>query len=52
MAERRPIWRIEVKARPAGTQGFTPLAKLWVMERGRTPGMVDAEGIVRTMSMV
>jgi putative transposase len=33
MAEHRPRWRIEVKARPAGTKGFTPLAKLWVIER-------------------
>ena len=33
MAEHRPSWRIAVKARPAGTEGFTPLAKLWVIER-------------------
>jgi putative transposase len=33
MAEHRPGWRIEVKARPAGTQGFTPLEKRWVIER-------------------
>ena len=33
VAEHRPSWRIEVKARPAGTKGFTPLAKLWVIER-------------------
>jgi putative transposase len=33
MAEHRPSWRIAVKARPAGTQGLTPWAKLWVMER-------------------
>ena len=33
MAEHRASWRIEVKARPAGTKGFTPLAKLWVIER-------------------
>src|SRR5499427_6355157 len=26
-------WRIEVKARPEAIQGFTPLAKLWVIER-------------------
>jgi hypothetical protein len=32
-AEHRPGWRIEVKARPAGTKGFTPLEKRWVMER-------------------
>jgi len=33
IAEHRPSWHIEVKARPAGTKGFTPLAKLWVIER-------------------
>ena len=33
MAEHRPGWHIEVKARPAGTQGFTPLEKRWVIER-------------------
>ena len=33
MAEHRPYWHIEVKARPAGTKGFTPLEKRWVMER-------------------
>jgi putative transposase len=33
MAEHRTGWRIEVKTRPAGTQGFTPLAKRWVVER-------------------
>ena len=33
MAEHRPGWRIEVKARPAGTKGFTPLEKRWVIER-------------------
>ena len=33
MAEHRAGWRIEVKARPEGTQGFTPLAKRWVIER-------------------
>jgi len=33
MAEHRAGWRIEVKTRPAGTQGFTPLAKRWVRER-------------------
>jgi len=33
MAEHRPAWHIEVKARPAGTQGFTPLEKRWVIER-------------------
>jgi putative transposase len=33
MAEHRASWRIEVKGRPAGTQGFTPLEKRWVIER-------------------
>src|SRR5262252_8292919 len=33
IAEHRPSWRIEVQARPAGTKSFTPLAKLWVIER-------------------
>ena len=33
VAEHRPSWRIAVQARPAGTKGFTPLAKLWVIER-------------------
>ena len=33
MAEHRVGWRIEVKARPAGTKGFTPLEKRWVIER-------------------
>jgi putative transposase len=33
MAEHRAGWHIKVKMRPAGTQGFTPLAKRWVIER-------------------
>ena len=33
MAQQRPGWHIEVKARPAGTKGFTPLEKRWVIER-------------------
>ena len=33
MAEHRTGWRIEVKARPEGTKGFTPLEKRWVIER-------------------
>ena len=33
MAEHRPSWHIEVKARPAGTKGFTPLEQRWVIER-------------------
>jgi len=32
MAMHRTGWRIEVKARPEGIHGFTPLAKLWVIE--------------------
>jgi transposase len=33
MAEHRAGWHIEVKMRPAGTKGFTPLEKRWVVER-------------------
>ena len=33
MKEHRPTWRIEVKTRPEGAKGFTPLAKRWVVER-------------------
>jgi putative transposase len=33
MAEHRPGWDIEVKARPAGTKGLRPLEKRWVIER-------------------
>jgi putative transposase len=33
MAAHRPRWHIEVQARPAGTPGFTPLKKRWVIER-------------------
>ena len=33
MAAHRVGWRIEVKTRPAGTKGFTPLEKRWVIER-------------------
>ena len=29
----RPNWRIEVKSRPEGSRGFTPLEKRWVVER-------------------
>lgn len=29
----RPNWRIEVKIRPEGTRGFTPVEKRWVVER-------------------
>lgn len=33
LARERPDWRIEVKMRPEGTKGFTPLKKRWVVER-------------------
>ena len=33
LKEERPNWRIEVKMRPEGTRGFTPLEKRWVVER-------------------
>ena len=33
MATHRTSWRIEVKARPEGVKGFTPLEKRWVIER-------------------
>lgn len=33
MTSHRPDWHIEVKARPVGTRGFTPLEKRWVIER-------------------
>jgi len=33
MAEHRAGWPIEVKMPPAGTKGFTPLEKRWVIER-------------------
>ena len=33
MAAPRPDWHIEVKTRPAGTKGFTPVEKRWVIER-------------------
>lgn len=33
MAKHRADWQIEVKARPAGTPGFIPLAQRWVIER-------------------
>src|SRR5215468_10690074 len=32
-AEHRAGWRIEVKARPGGTTGFTPREKRWVSAR-------------------
>jgi putative transposase len=33
LREERPNGRIEVKTRPEGTRGFTPLEKRWVVER-------------------
>ena len=33
MAEHRAGWHIDVKMRPAGTKGFTPLEKRWVIAR-------------------
>jgi putative transposase len=33
LAKKRPGWRIEVKARAAGSKGFTPVRKRWVVER-------------------
>jgi putative transposase len=33
LAKNRPGWRIEVKARPEGRKGFTPVCKRWVVER-------------------
>jgi transposase len=33
LTEHRPGWRIEVKKRPEGSTGFTPLPKRWVVER-------------------
>jgi putative transposase len=33
LTEHRPGWRIEVKKRPEGRTGFTPLPKRWVVER-------------------
>lgn len=32
-AKHRPGWRIEVKARPEGSTGFTPVRTRWVVER-------------------
>jgi len=33
LKEHRPGWRVEVKKRPEGSRGFTPLEKRWVVER-------------------
>ena len=46
LKEDRPQWHIEVKQRPEGTRGFTPLEKRWVVER--TPGTVAVVATART----
>jgi putative transposase len=33
LKDNRPAWHIEVKLRPEGAKGFTPLRKRWVVER-------------------
>jgi putative transposase len=33
LKKNRPDWHVEVKMRPEGTKGFTPLKKRWVVER-------------------
>ena len=33
LAANRPGWRLEVKSRPPGSKGFTPVRKRWVVER-------------------
>jgi len=33
LAEHRAGWHLDIKMRPEGTKGFTPLAKRWVVER-------------------
>ena len=33
LKQHRPAWRIELKMRPEGTQGVTPLKQRWVVER-------------------
>jgi putative transposase len=33
LTEHRPDWHVEVKTRPEGAKGFTPLKKRWVVER-------------------
>jgi len=39
LAENRPGWRLEVKSRPPGSPGFTPVRKRWVGERTKAwPG--------------
>jgi putative transposase len=33
LKKERPGWNVEVKLRPEGSQGFTPVAKRWAVER-------------------
>ena len=33
MAIHRPTWRLEIKTRPEGSSGFTPLRQRWLVER-------------------
>ena len=33
LKQHRPDWHVDVKMRPEGTKGFTPLKKRWVVER-------------------
>jgi len=33
LTKERPGWEVEVKQRPEGSQGFTPVRKRWVVER-------------------
>ena len=33
LSKERPGWEVEVKQRPKGSQGFTPVRKRWVVER-------------------
>jgi putative transposase len=33
MATHRPTWRLDIKARPEGSTGFTPVRQRWVVER-------------------
>ena len=49
MATHRPTWRLEVKTRPEGSTGFTPLRQRWVVERTNAwNGRIV--GTVKTMS--
>ena len=33
LSSERPNWRVEIQSRPAGSTGFTPVRKRWVVER-------------------